>query len=170
MKTLKSIIFMSMLAITTLLSAQAIKIPDTKVSFSFPNGGWKYLQTNKVNNNITVYLYSYSKKYVVDSKGDTVIPFMRIYVQKNYSGNVYDLAFNRYSSQPFQSLDEYPFKDGLGYWGAYTSKEDGKDYLFRMVYLKDRNTAIEIRLETTRDNYDAFDKEFKAILNTIKIQ
>lgn len=170
MKYIKTLLFIAAIAASTLLSAQSIKIPETTVSFSFPNSGWKYLQTNKVNNNVTVYLYSYSKTFVVDSRGDTVIPFMRIYVHKNYSGSVYDMAMKRYNTQPFQSLDEYPFKGGLGYWGAYTSDDDGKDYLFRMVYLKEHSNAIEIRLETTRDNYDAFDKEFKAILNTIKLQ
>ena len=171
MKSIKSIIFIVLLAAASLVSAQAIKIPDTKMSFSFPNGGWKYLETKKVNNNVTVYLYSYSKQTVTDKKGETVIPFMRIYVHKNYNGSVFDLAFKRFSAQPFQSLDEYTFqKDGLGYWGAYTDDKDGKDYLFQMVYLKDRTTAIEIRLETARDTYDDFEKEFKAILNTIKIQ
>lgn len=170
MKHIRSIILVLMLTAFSLVSAQAIKIPDTRLSFSFPNGGWKYLETKKVNNDITVYLYSYSKKVVVDKKGETVIPFMRIYVHKNYSGNIYDLAFKRYSAQPFQSLDEYAFKDGIGYWGAYTDDKDGKDYLFQMVYFKDRTTAFEIRLEVCRDNYDDFEKDFKAILNTIKLQ
>lgn len=168
MKSIKSLILLSLLALTTLATAQQIRIPDTKVSFSFPNNGWKYLETNKVNDNVVVYIYSYSKDYVVDNNGDTVIPFMRIYVRKNYFGSIYNLAFSRFNAQPFQSLDEYSFLDGLGYWGGYTSEADGKDYLFRMVYFKDGNTALEIRLETTRDNYDAFDEEFKAILNTVK--
>lgn len=127
------------------------------------------MSTNKVDNNVTVYLYSYSKETVYDNKGDVVIPFMRIYVRKNYSGTVFDLAYLRYNNQPFQAIEEYPFKNGLGYWGGYTSNEDGKDYFFQMVYFKDRNTAIEIRLETSRDSYDKFEKEFKAILNTIKL-
>lgn len=170
MKHIRIIILFALLGAFSFASAQAIKIPETNVSFSFPKGGWKYLNTQKVNNNVTVYLYSYSKKYVVDSKGDTTIPFMRVYIHKNYKGTVYDMAMKRYTSQPFQSLDEYPFKDGLGYWGAYTSNEDGKDYLFRMVYLKEGSTGIEIRLETTRDNYNDFDAEFKSILNTIKLK
>lgn len=170
MKKLKCILFLTMLAAVATASAQVIKIPETKASFSFPNGGWKYLNTNKVNDNVTVYLYSYSKTVVTDRTGDTIIPFMRIYVRKNFSGSVYDLAFQRYDSQPFQAIEEYPFMDGLGYWGGYNSDDDGKDYFFQMVYLKDNNTALEIRLETSSDTYDNFDKEFKAILNTIKIQ
>lgn len=167
---MKKILIIALLAIAAAASAQVIKIPETKLSFSFPDGGWKYLNTNKVNDNVTVYLYSYSKDEVVDGTGDTIIPFMRIYVHKNYSGTVFDMAFMRFNSQPFQSLEEYPFLDGLGYWGGYINDEDGKDYFFQMVYLKDHNTAIEIRLETTRDTYDNFEKEFKAILNTVKMQ
>ncbi|MBQ6955146.1 MAG: hypothetical protein IJP80_00810 [Bacteroidales bacterium] len=170
MKPLKQTMLLAMLALLLSTSAQAIKIPDTRISFSFPDGGWKYLNTNKVNKDITVYLYSYSKKAVVDNNGDTIIPFMRIYVQKNYSGTVFDMAFNRFNSQPFQAIEEYPFRDGLGYWGGYSSDNDGKDYFFQMVYLKDNSNAIEIRLETTSDTYEAFEKEFKAILNTIKLK
>ena len=170
MKILKSIILIVLLAGAGIASAQVIKIPETKASFSFPNGGWKYLETNKVNSNVTVYLYSYSKSIVVDNGGDTIIPFMRIYVRKNYKGTVYDLAFSRFGSQPFQAFDEYPFLDGLGYYGGYIDEKEHKDYFFRMVYLKDGNTGLEIRLETTRDTYDDFDEEFKAILNTFKIE
>ena len=160
---------MTVLLTAVAVNAQTIKIPNTNVSFQFPTGGWKYLQTTKVNENATVYLYSWSSTYVVDSTGDTVIPFMRIYVRKNYSGTVFDMAYERFGTQPFQSLDEYPFRDGLGYWGAYANEEDGKDYLFRMVYLKDRSNMLEIRLETTRDNYDEFDDKFQEILKTVTI-
>ena len=157
-----------MLTIAGIASAQ-VRIPDTKVSFNFPNGGWKYLQTNNINNNTTIYLYSYSAKYVVDNSGDTVIPFMRIYVRKNFTGTVYDLAYSRFMSQPFQSLDEFQNPDGsFGYLGAYTNEDDGKDYEFRMIYLKDGNTAFEIRLETTLDTYEQFETEFNDIIATIK--
>ncbi|MBP5547721.1 MAG: hypothetical protein J6X58_02370 [Bacteroidales bacterium] len=166
MKALKRLPLLIMLAITIAASAQ-IKIPETKVSFSFPNGGWKYLETNKINNNTVVYLYSYSKENVVDN-GDTVIPFMRIYVRKNFQGSVFDLAYQRFTTQPFESLGEYPFLDGLGYQGIYADDGDNKEYQFRMVYIKDRTTAIEIRLETSRGTYDKFDKEFMSILNTVK--
>ena len=168
MKTLKAIALFLLLGATLTANAQ-LTIPNTRVSFSFPSGGWKYLQTNKVDNDVTVYLYSYAKDYVIDSVGDTVIPFMKIYVRRNFDGTVYDLALNRYTSQPFEPLDNYELKDGsLGYLGAYTNSDDGKDYVFRMLYLKDGKTAIEIRLECTLDNYEDFEGEFLSILHTIK--
>lgn len=168
MKTSKLII-LAILISAALNGFAQIKIPDTRVSFNFPNQGWKYLETTKVNNDAVVYLYSYSGSYVIDSVGDTIIPFMRIYVRKNYSGTVYDMAYSRFMSQPFQSLDEYIYNDGsIGYLGAYTNDEDNKDYEFRMVYMKDRNNCIEIRLETSRDNYDDFDEEFLLILKSVK--
>ncbi len=158
-----------MLAFTAVAIAQ-IKIPNTRISFSFPEKGWKYLETNTVDKNTTVYLYSYSGRYVVDNTGDTVLPFMRIYVRQNYDGSVYDMAYSRYNSQPFQSLDEFVNNDGsFGYLGAYTNNNDGKDYEFRMLYIKDKNTIVEIRLETTLYNYDEFDQTFKAILKSVKI-
>lgn len=157
-----------MLAVTTLASAQ-IKIPGTRVSFSFPTDEWKYLQTTTIDKNTTVYLYSFAGRYVIDSVGDTTLPFMRIYVKKHFDGDLFNIAYQRFLAQPFQSLDEYTYEDGsIGYLGAYTNKEDQKDYEFRMVYMKDRNTVIEIRLETTRDNYDDFDETFLSILNSIK--
>ncbi|MBP5327322.1 MAG: hypothetical protein J6Y98_05360 [Bacteroidales bacterium] len=168
MKAIKNLAIIVMLAACTMASAQ-IKIPETKVSFAFPNGGWKYLETSKINDNTNVYLYSYSKDYVVDNAGDTVIPFMRIYVRKNYTGTVFDMAYSRFMVQGFQALQEYPFLDGLGYLGAYTNDGDGKDYEFRMVYIKDRNIMLEIRLETTLDRFDDFDKEFQSILESIKV-
>ena len=173
MKHLKHIIFVFSLLIALSAGAQ-IKVPGTNVTFRFPNGGWKFLQTTKVDKNTDVYLYSYNAKYVVDSVGDTIIPFMRIYVKKNYKGSVYDMAYSRFLKQPFQSLDEYfdglPSADGIGYLGAYTSDEDRKDYEFRMIYFKDNTTALEIRLETSRDNYDDFEEEFLSILHSVTIK
>lgn len=55
----KTILLSLMLSFATLLVAQ-IKVPGTNVQFSFPNGGWKYLQTTTVDKNTTVYLYSLS--------------------------------------------------------------------------------------------------------------
>lgn len=168
MKILKPIVLLALLALTVGATAQ-IKIPGTRFSFSFPNNGWKYLQTNKVDEDVTVYLYSYAKDYVIDSVGDTVIPFMRLYVRRNFDGTVYDLALNRYTNQPFEPLDNYELKDGsLGYLGAYTSNEDGKDYVFRMLYMKDGTNVIEIRLECPLDNYEDFEGEFLSILHTFK--
>lgn len=156
-----------------LLASAQISLPGTNLSFDFPSNGWKYLQTTNVDKNVTVYLYSYKASNVVDSVGDTVIPFMRIYVRKNYTGSVYDLAYSRFMTQPFQALDEYseglPAPGGLGYVGAYNDNSDGKDYMFRMIYFKDKNTIFEIRMETTLDTYPAMEEEFLSVLQTIKV-
>lgn len=166
--SLKSIILVLLFAIATTASAQ-IKIPETNVSFNFPSGGWKYLQTNKLSNNTVIYLYSYAADYVIDSSGDTIIPFMRIYVRKNYDGNVYDLAYSRFMVQPFQSLDEKMHPNGmLEYLGAYTNEDDGKDYEFKMVYVKDRSNILEIRLESTVDTFEEFEEDFTGIVSSIK--
>lgn len=158
----------ALLAFASLATAQ-IKIPETNVQFDFPKGGWKYLQTNKLSDNTVIYLYSYSAEYVVDNSGDTIIPFMRIYVRKNYDGTVYDLAYSRFMVQPFQSLDEKMHKNGiLEYLGAYTNEDDGKDYEFKMVYVKDRSNILEIRLESTVDTFEDFDEDFTGIINSIK--
>ena len=171
MKKAKTLILLAFIAISTALSAQQIKIPNSRCTFSFPNGGWKYLQTNQISDDAVVYLYSYSKDYVIDNTGDTVLPFMRIYVKKNFTGTVYDLAYSRFMTQPFQSLDEFLRPDGsFGYWGAYTNEDDGKDYEFLMLYLTDQNTGFEVRIECTRDNYEQFEKDFKDIINTVKIR
>ena len=150
-----------------------VTIPGTGVSFDFPSHGWKFLQTTNVDKNTTVYLYSYKAANVVDSVGDTVIPFMRIYVKKNYSGSVYDLAYTRFMTQPFQALDEYteglPAPQSLGYVGAYHDTKDLKDYMFRMIYFKDKSTILEVRMETTLDTYEAMEPEFLSVLKTFTI-
>ncbi len=170
----KSTLWTLMLLLLGSMTATAqMKIPGTHVHFTLPANEWKYLQTTEVDKNTTVYLYSYNDHYVVDSVGDTIIPFIRIYVRKNYKATAYELAYSRFLSQPFQSLDEYveglPSPDGIGYLGAYTSEQDGKDYEFRMVYFKDGNTAVEFRLETSRDNYDDFSEQFESILQSLVI-
>ena len=121
-----------------------------------------------------VYLYCYTGHVVVDSEGDTILPFLRIYVNKNYSGDLYELVYNRYVTQPYQSLKEYskgdglPSSGGIGYIGAYTNPADQKDYQFYMTYFTNNKTAVEFRLETTKDTFDDMDFEFKDILGSIK--
>lgn len=169
----KTIVWLLFLLVGQLCFAQ-IHIPDTRVSFQFPNGGWKYLETQQLDNNTVIYLYSYCAKVITDSKGDTILPFLRIYVKQNYTSSIYNLIFSRSTTQPFQTLDEYmtglPAAEGMGYVGAYESYSDNKDYKFRMIYFKDKNTAFEFRTETTFDTYDAFDKEFNDIMQTIVIE
>lgn len=149
-----------------------VAIPGTKVQYKFPSK-WKYLSSEKVDANTTQFLYYYNAK-VVASKGDTTLPFLRIYVRKNYTKSVYDFVFERYSREPYQSLDDYtqglglPKTGGMGYVGAYTNLKDKKDYQFRMVYFKVQNTIVEFRLETTRATYPQMEKEFEAILRSIK--
>lgn len=160
-------------SLMALMASAQIRVPGTKVEFTLPEGQWKYLQTTKVDRNTNVYLYSYCGSLVLDAQGDTVLPFVRIYVRKNYTNAAFDLAADRWAEQPFQSLDEYtdglPSDDGIGYIGAHTNLQDQKDYLFRMVYFKEKNTAIEFRTETTRDTYDRFDDVFKSIIESIEI-
>lgn len=154
-------------------SVQAqVAIPGTKVQYKFPSK-WKYLSSQKVDANTMQYLYCYVAKPVV-SKGDTVLPFLRIYVKKNYTKEVFDFAFERYSKEPYQSLTDYttglglPKAGGLGYIGAYTNVRDKKDYQFRMVYFKAGNTIVEFRLETTRATYGMMEKEFEGVLKSLK--
>lgn|SRR5574344_434357 len=156
---------------STLTFAQ-IKIPNTNVEFQFPNNNWKYLQTTNVDKNTTVYLYACPARITVDAEGDTTLPFLRIYVVKSYNKSVYELAYDRYMQQPFQSLDEYTEgvpSEGIGYLGAYTNSQEEKDYEFRMIYFKDRSTAVEFRLETSLDNFSQEDAEFKSIIESVKI-
>jgi hypothetical protein len=153
-------------------SAQAqVSIPGTKVKFTFPSK-WKYLNTERVDANTQRYLYYYSDK-VVAAKGDTTLPFLRIYVRKNFTAPIFDFVFDRYSKEPYQSLTDYteglglPKSGGMGYVGAYTNVRDKKDYQFRMVYFKVQNTVVEFRLETTKDTYKQMEKEFIAILKSL---
>ncbi|MBQ7711607.1 MAG: hypothetical protein IJT39_07265 [Bacteroidales bacterium] len=154
------------------LSAQQLRIPQTHATIDLPTGEWNYLKTIEVDKNTNVYLYVYTDSVVVDATGDTIYPFLRIYVHRNYAGSTFDLAYDRFLQQPFQSMDEYTDGipgEGLGYLGAYQSTDDRKEYQFRMIYFMDKNTGIEIRMETTGDTYARFDKYFDNILRTVAI-
>lgn len=170
---MKKTLFMILMVLATAWSASSqVRIPHTRVSFQFPQGGWKYQNTFKIDNNTNVYLYVYTASTVTDNSGDTILPFVRIYVKKEVKEDIYSIAYNRFVQQPFQSLDEYTEgipQPGLGYVGAYTSITDNKDYQFRMIYFKDGNTALEFRAETTRDTFSAFDELFDEILKTVKV-
>ena len=148
-----------------------VSIPGTKVKFTFPSK-WKYLNTEKVDANTQRYLYYYTDR-VVASKGDTTLPFLRIYVRKNYSRPIFDFVFERYNKEPYESLSDYtqglglPKSGGMGYVGTYTNVQDKKDYQFRMVYFLAQNAVVEFRLETTRATYPMMQKEFEAILKSL---
>ena len=164
----------AMLLLVVLLGGEAraqVSIPGTKVKFTFP-GKWKYLNTEKVDANTQRYLYYYTGQ-VVAAKGDTTLPFLRIFVRKNYTAPIFDYVFERYGKEPYQSLTDYteglglPKTGGMGYVGAYTNVKDGKDYQFRMVYFKAQNAVVEFRLETTRATYPMMEKEFIGILKSL---
>lgn len=174
MKTaIRKTIFLILLG-AGLTSMAQIHIPNTNTSFEFQNNGWKYQSTLKVDNQTTVYLYAYTSEIIVDSKGDTVMPYMRILVKNKYKGSTYDLAYARFMQQPFESLNNYtdgiPGTDGIGYVGAYTSTLDQKDYQFKMIYFKDKDNILEIRLETSYGTYDKMEKDFDNIIKTIKVK
>ena len=180
MKTIKStnpckkvlVLFALMVALIGGCMAQTqVTIPGTKVKFSFP-GKWNYLKADKVDKNTTVYFYYYSSRILV-SKGDTALPYLRIRVRKNYTGDLVDYVYDRYVAEPYQPLKDYtsglglPKSGGMGYIGAYTNLSDKKDYQFRMVYFKVNNTVVEFRLETTKATYPQMEKEFEAILGSL---
>ena len=171
------------LLILTLLSFQLsafnsaraqLTIPGTSVTFRLNNEDWRYLRTFELPEGGDVYLYCYVGQVVIDEEADTVLPFLRIYVNRHYDGELHDLVFERYNKEPYQFLDEYsngpglPESGGIGYDGVYTNPSDQKDYLFYMTYFKDRNTMVEFRLETTKDTFEEMDFEFKDILSSVK--
>lgn len=167
--------FAAIAVVFTLLTlngaAAQVSIPGTRVQFTFPSK-WKYLDSEKIDANTTQYLYYYSATDVVHD-GDTALPFLRIVVRKDYSGQLTDYVFSRYMQAPYQPLDDYsqglglPHSGGMGYMGAYTHPKDKRDYQFRMVYFMERNTIVEFRLETTRATYPQMEKEFTAILQSL---
>lgn len=168
-------LFLTLLLLTaaTVASAQ-LTIPGTGITYRLNSEDWRYLRTFELAEGGDIYLYCYTGHVLVDMEGDTVLPFLRIYVNKDYDGDLYELAYERYEAQPFQSLKEYtkgegiPSEGGIGYIGAYTNPTDQKDYQFYMTYFKDRGTSVEFRLETTKDTFDEMDFEFKDILSSIK--
>ncbi len=166
-----------LVAAMMLLSGQAfaqLNIPGTAVSFQLSSDEWSYLRTFTDKSGANVYYYCYVGEVLLDEAGDTVLPTLRIYVRENYTGDVYELAYDRYVEQPFQSLNEFtkgpglPKSGGLGYEGIYTKPTDHRDYRFLMTYFKDRRTIVEFRLETTRETYEDMEVKFKKILSSIR--
>ena len=155
-------------------AASQITIPGTHVSFELEPDSWRYLRTFQLDDGTDVYIYYYAAEVIVDTEGDTVLPVLRIYVDTDYDGDVYQLAYERYLAQPFHSVREYthgpglPRKGGLGYMGAYTNPSEQKDYQFMMTYFMSDGAAVEFRLETTKDTFEEMEQEFKNILSTVK--
>jgi hypothetical protein len=174
MKNIKKVLATAVLLLTATVASAQLTIPGTNVTYRLNNEDWRYLRTFELAEGGDVYLYCYTGHVLVDMEGDTVLPFLRIYVNKNYDGDLYDLAYERYEAQPFQSLKEYskgnglPSDGGIGYIGAYTNPSDQKDYQFFMTYFKDKGTSVEFRLETTKDTFEEMEFEFTDILSSIK--
>lgn len=170
---MRKTIILTLLAMACLAATAQIRIPGTKAEFSLPENEWKYLETKKVDKSTTRYLYSYAKELVVEENGDTVLPNARIYVRKNFTGSVYDYITDRWEEQPYQTLDEFTLDlvgvEAVGYIGAYTNPLDKKDYIFRTLYLVDRGTAMEMRLETTSDTYELFASMFETIIASLTL-
>lgn len=174
MKNIRQWLLLAALLLTSAVAAAQINIPGTPYSFELDNSEWRYLQTLKLDDGANVHVYSYVGETLLEADGDTALPFLRIYINTNYSGDVYQLAYDRFIKQPFQSLNEFtkgpglPRSGGLGYEGIYTNPSDDKDYRFLMTYFKDRRTIVEFRLETSRGTFARMEPKFKAVLSTIK--
>ena len=169
----KLLLTIAILAFSATAAAQ-ITIPGTHVSFELEPENWRYLRTFELDDGANIYLYYYAGEVLVDLEGDTVLPFLRIYVNNDYDGDLYQLVYERDMLQPYQSVREYthgpglPRSGGIGYMGAYTNPSEQKDYQFMMTYFKDNGTIVEFRLETTKDTFEDMEQEFKNVLNTIK--
>lgn len=172
--TLKMLIVATAIFICGSAMGQTIKIPGTEASLTLPSNNWQYLRTFTLDDGADIYVYYYNKTTILDGDGDTVLPCLRIYVNKNYTGDMYSLVYQRYSLQPYQSLKEYmhgpglPKSGGLGYIGAYTNPKESKDYEFMMTYFKSGKAFVELRLETTKDTYKQMEDEFSSILKSLK--
>lgn len=173
MKQIKHWLMLVAMLVVAGTAISQITIPGTTVSFQLNNDEWSYVRTFKDKGGST-HLYCYVGEVLLDESGDTALPTLRIYVRENYTGDVYEIAYERYLDQPFQSLKEYTKGDGLprwgglGYEGIYTKPTDRLDYRFMMTYFKDHRTMVEFRLETTRDTYEDMEVKFKKILSSVK--
>lgn len=174
MNRLKYVILAALMLCSSFAVSAQLRIPGTGIQFRLNSDDWRYLRTFEVEDGADVYLYCYTGEVIVDTEGDTVLPFLRIYVNENYDGDVYEMAYERYMEQPFQSLDEYtkgpglPKSGGIGYVGAYTNPTDQKDYQFMMTYFSDKGVMVEFRLETTTDTFGDMEFEFRDIMGSVK--
>lgn len=174
MKTIRRWLALTALLLAAGMASAQIIIPGTSVSFQLDNNEWSYLRTFKGDDGSHTYYYCYVGEVLLDDSGDTVLPLLRIYVKDGYGSDLYEMVYDRYIDQPYQSLHEWskgdglPARGGLGYEGIYTKPSDKRDYRFLMTYFKERRTAVEFRLETTRETYEEMEVKFKKILSSIK--
>ena len=68
-------------------SAQHLTIPGTEVQYRLNSEDWVYVRTFQHPKGGDIYLYAYTGHDVVDLEGDTVLPFLRIYVVRDYDGS-----------------------------------------------------------------------------------
>lgn len=174
MKTMFHRLLLAALLFMPLTVAAQLTVPGTSFTFALPEGEWRYVRTFELDNQASLYLFSYAGQLPVDAAGDTALPCLRVYVRKGYTGDLYQLAYERYLQQPYQSLRDYtrgpglPRSGGIGYDAIYTNPSDGRDYRFLMTYFKERNTAVEFRLETTSGTWEAMKPVFESIQASIK--
>lgn len=172
MKNLKLCIIAAMLMACNSTFAQ-LDIQGTRYKFNLDPDEWRYLRTFQVTSDETTYLYCYVGEVLLDDAGDTILPFLRIFIKNNYGDDLYQFVYERYEDQPYQSLREWshgkglPKLGGLGYEGIYTKPSDGQDYRFLMTYFRDKRTCVEFRLETTRETYEDMEVKFDKILSSI---
>ena len=174
MKKMAKAVVLAVMILGELAAMAQISIPGTGFSFRLNGDDWSFVRNYKLKDGADIYLYCYTREVLIDAEGDTALPFLRIYVNTAYEGDVYELAYDRFEQQPFQSIDEYtsgpglPKSGGLGYVGAYTNPNDEKDYEFLMTYFQDKKGIVEFRLETSLDTFDDMEFEFRDILSSIK--
>lgn len=169
----KSLILTLLALLSLTASAQQIRIPGTKAELQLPEGEWRYYQTEKLDKNTSSHLYYYAQEIVKEEDGDTVVPWVRVVVRKNFSGSPLDYVAERWAEQPYQLLDELttglPTSDAVSYRAAYTSPRDHGDYLFRLLYFKERNNVIELRAETSTATYERMAPIFESIISSLTI-
>ena len=176
----KKLILTALMVVVAGIASAQLTIPGTNITYRLNGEDWRYLRTFELAEGGDVYLYCYTGHVLVDMEGDTVLPFLRIYVnnqslyEKALTAIILSKTEPKLAAEYVQSLKEYtkgeglPSKGGIGYIGAYTNPTDQKDYQFYMTYFKDRGTSVEFRLETTKDTFEEMDFEFKDILSSIK--
>ena len=103
----KKLILTALMVVVAGIASAQLTIPGTNITYRLNSEDWRYLRTFELAEGGDVYLYCYTGHVLVDMEGDTVMPFLRIYVNKDYDGDLYELAYERYEAQPFQSLKEY---------------------------------------------------------------
>lgn len=174
MKNMKHLLALALTMMMACSAMAQLNIQGTRYSFELNNDDWRYLRTFDMGDGNTTYLYCYVGEVLLDESGDTVLPYLRLYIQQNYSDDLYQFIYERYEDQPYQSLNEWtkglglPKTGGLGYEGIYTNPTEHRDYRFMMTYFRDKRTVVEFRLETTRETYEEMEVKFKNVLSTIK--